>query len=216
MKLISCNFHRWHQTGGLEHVVAHCRRCDCLHMILFMLHSFNLRDISAPYCLLGGSCLIGTVSCYTVWCVEFWSKTNQATPGEGLVVRPCTADSGISSSIPSSPNQTSQKYIWLILQWDNAPVYHCFTQCTLNKLVCRVWWALPYLARQATKTNSNNEGDTPVLVRSIHGFLDGTHYAECRYAGHSNPVISYADIDFYLKKSNFHQETQQTWHTKSN
>jgi len=43
IKLISCNFHRWHQTSGLELVVAHCRRCDCLHMILFMLHSVNLR-----------------------------------------------------------------------------------------------------------------------------------------------------------------------------
>jgi len=40
---------------------------------------------------------------------------------------------------------------------------------------------------------------TPPLVRSIQVFLDGTQYAKGWYAVRRNSVISYADINFYLK-----------------
>ena len=58
---------------------------------------------------------------------------------------------------------------------------------------------------------SKYEGDTPLLVRSIQGGgLDGTQYAKGRYAVRRNSVISYADINFYLKKVHFHKKTQHT------
>ena len=47
------------------------------------------------------------------------------------------------------------------------------------------------------------------------GALDGTQYAKGWYAVRRNSVISYADINFYLKRSHFHQETQHTCHTNS-
>ena len=47
------------------------------------------------------------------------------------------------------------------------------------------------------------EGDTPLLVRSIQGDLDGTQFAKGRYAVRRYPVISYADISFYFKKVQF-------------
>jgi len=43
-------------------------------------------------------------------------------------------------------------------------------------------------------------GETPLLVRRIHVYLDGKQYAKGRYAVRKNPVISYADIIFYFKK----------------
>jgi len=58
---------------------------------------------------------------------------------------------------------------------------------------------------------------SPLLVRSIQGCLDGTQFAKGWYAVRRNSVILYADIFFFnLKRSNFHQETQHTWYSKSN
>jgi len=37
-----------------------------------------------------------------------------------------------------------------------------------------------------------------ILVRSIQGDLDGTQYANDRYAVRKNSVISYADSNFYF------------------
>ena len=50
----------------------------------------------------------------------------------------------------------------------------------------------------------------PLLVRSIQGGLDGTQYAKGRYAVRRNSVISYADINFYIKKVQFSSKTQHT------
>ena len=53
----------------------------------------------------------------------------------------------------------------------------------------------------------------PFWYAVFRGCLGGTQYAKGRYAVRKNPVISYADINF---RSSFHQETQETWYTKSN
>jgi len=49
-----------------------------------------------------------------------------------------------------------------------------------------------------------------LLVRSIQGDLDGTQYATGRYAVRRNSVISYADINFYIKKVQFSSKTLHT------
>jgi len=43
----------------------------------------------------------------------------------------------------------------------------------------------------------------PFLVRTIQGGLRRTQYAKGRYAVRKNPVLSYADINFYFKKVQF-------------
>jgi len=43
----------------------------------------------------------------------------------------------------------------------------------------------------------------PILLRSIQGDLDGTQYANGRYAVRKSPVISYADSTFYFEKVQF-------------
>jgi len=60
------------------------------------------------------------------------------------------------------------------------------------------------------------EGDTPLLVRSIQGDLDGTQYAKGRYAVRRNSVISYADINFYFKMVQFSSKntTHMTYKVK--
>ena len=48
--------------------------------------------------------------------------------------------------------------------------------------------------------NGVGEGDTPPFWYAVFkGLLDGTQYAKGQYAGRKNPVISYADINFYFK-----------------
>ena len=52
--------------------------------------------------------------------------------------------------------------------------------------------------------NGVGEGDTPPIWYAVFkGLLDGTQYAKGQYAGRKNPVISYADINFYFKKVQF-------------
>ena len=58
--------------------------------------------------------------------------------------------------------------------------------------------------------NENTEGDTPLLIRSIRGDLNGTQYAKGRYAVRRNSVISYADINFYFKKVQFSLKRNNT------
>ena len=66
--------------------------------------------------------------------------------------------------------------------------------------------SIPEIDRKITP-----EGDPPPFYYAVfRGVLDGTQYAKGRYAVRKNPVISYADIDFYFKRPNFHQETKQT------
>ena len=60
-----------------------------------------------------------------------------------------------------------------------------------------------------------NKGDTPFGTQ-LSGFLDGTQCAKDQYAVRKNSFISYADINFYFKRSHFYQETQQTGFSKSN
>ena len=47
---------------------------------------------------------------------------------------------------------------------------------------------------------SYSEGVTPLLVRSIEGYLGSTQYTKGWYAERKNPIISYTDISFYFKK----------------
>ena len=68
-----------------------------------------------------------------------------------------------------------------------------------NKGAYNQWGWHRYLAR------SIQEGDTPPPfgTQYLGGDLDGTQYAKGRYAICRNSVISYADINFYIKKVQF-------------
>ena len=60
------------------------------------------------------------------------------------------------------------------------------------------------MVSMATIFYSIIEGDTPHFgTQYSGGCLDGTQYAKGRYAVRKNPVISYADINFYFKKVQF-------------
>ena len=56
----------------------------------------------------------------------------------------------------------------------------------------------------------------PFWYAVFRGCLGGTQYAKGRYAVRKNPVKRTQTSIFTFKRSNFHQETQETWHTKSN
>jgi len=59
----------------------------------------------------------------------------------GSVVKHWTADLGIASS-----TEVTKRRYKLVLPRKNAPVYQCFTVGRLKNRVCRVWWALQFLA----------------------------------------------------------------------
>ena len=83
--------------------------------------------------------------------------------------------------------------------------------CSTRFVLASRGWGLPGITE--THTRSNSRGwPPPPLVRSIQrGVLDCTHYAKGRYAVRENPVLSFADIIFYFKRSNFHQKAKPTW-----
>ena len=56
--------------------------------------------------------------------------------------------------------------------------------------------------RCAISKRTTLDGDTPppFWYAVFSWVLDGTQYAKGRYAVRKNPVISYADINFYFKK----------------
>ena len=55
--------------------------------------------------------------------------------------------------------------------------------------------------QRASSVDVIYEGDTSPFGTQFSVFLDGTQYAKGRYAVRINPVISYADINFYFQFS---------------
>jgi len=83
------------------------------------------------------------------------------------------------------------------------PVSQCYTKYSHLTTTQNNKFLIPH-SKIKHHMNSFFEGDTPPpFCTKYSGVLDGTQYAKGRYAVRKNPVMSYADINFYFKKVQF-------------
>ena len=124
----------------------------------------------------------------------------------------------INSLFHAQANAPLQTSFFLLIRWYSFSLINFINMHKRSGRVPKWWIIIPFMFLmsyfisklhvlfhcQIARFNTRGWHPPPFWYAVFRGDLDGTQYAKGRYAVRRNSVISYADIIFTLKRSNFH------------